>query len=285
MIDHFSYGLLTPAIAYAVSATGSFVGLMFAVRARSSVGAARWTWLPLSAVCLGGTAVWSMHFIAMMGFQVSGVALRYDAVLTVASGLLAVAAMGSALYLNTVRRTRASLLTGGAVAGAGIVGMHYIGMASIQMRGHLGHNPLHVVLAAVIALVAATVALWFALRLRGVLAIIAASLVMGVAVTCMHYTGMFGVHVTLEEAPGAAPLPGSTAAELLLPTVIGLFVFLLVCSLFLLLGEEEPAPRRATAAPDEDAVPALAPAEEAGGKDTGRYGGRHRSGRRRASRN
>ncbi len=269
MIDHFSYGFLTPGIAYAVSVIGSFVGLMFASRTRSSSGAARWTWLTLSAVCLGGTAVWSMHFIAMMGFRVSGTTIRYDVALTVASGLLAVAVMGLALYMTTTRRTRGSLLAGGAVAGTGIVAMHYMGMASINMRGHLGHEPLYVVLAAVIALVAATVALWFALRLRGVPATLAASLVMGIAVTCMHYTGMFGVHVTVEESPGTAPLRGSTAPELLLPLVTGLFVFLLVCSLLLMLGVEDSGSRRARPAAAEEPEPSEESAEA--------YAARHRS--------
>ncbi|NYH52036.1 NO-binding membrane sensor protein with MHYT domain [Nocardiopsis arvandica] len=252
MIDHFTQGPLTPAVAYAVSVIGSFVGLVFAVRARRTAGAVRWAWLVLSAACIGGTAVWSMHFIAMMGFQVSGTALRYDIVLTVASGLLAVVVTGAALYLAITRRTRGSLLAGGAIAGSGIVAMHYMGMASINMRGHMGHDPLFVVLAVVIALVAATVALWFALRLQGSLATLAASLVMGVAVTCMHYTGMFGVHVTLEESPSPAPLPGSTTSELLLPLVIGLFVFLMVCSLLLMLDVSDPRSGGEASAGDGD---------------------------------
>lgn len=275
MVDHFSHGFLTPGIAYTVSVIGSFVGLMFASRARSSSGTARWTWLSLSAVCLGGTAVWSMHFIAMMGFQVSGTSIRYDVLLTVASGLLAIAVMGLALYLTTTRRTKGSLLAGGAIAGTGIVAMHYMGMASINMRGHLGHEPLYVVLAAVIALVAATASLWFALRLRGMPAILAASLIMGVAVTCMHYTGMLGVHVTVDESPSTAPLPGSTAPELLLPLVTGLFVFLLVCSLLLMLGVEDSGSRRARSA--SAAEPEPAPEPGPGAKDAGRYTARHRS--------
>ncbi|WP_150251755.1 MHYT domain-containing protein [Nocardiopsis deserti] len=271
MIDHFTQGPLTPAIAYAVSVTGSFVGLMFAARARRTTGAPHWTWLSLSAVCLGGTAVWSMHFIAMMGFEVSGTAIRYDPVLTMASGLLAVLVMGVALHLTINLRTTWSLLAGGAIAGTGIVAMHYMGMASINMRGHMGHDPLYVVLAAVIALVAATVALWFALRLRGVLAILAASAVMAVAVCCMHYTGMFGVHVTMDEAAGAGPVPGSTGADLLLPLVIGQFVFLLACSLLLMLGVDDTGAGRDRAARFEE-DPSAPPEESAEA-----YAARHRS--------
>lgn len=238
MIDHFNTGLLTPVGAYAVSVIGSFIGLMFARRLRTATGAARWWWLALSAICLGGTAIWSMHFIAMLGFQVHGTPIRYDAGLTIASGLLAIFVMSVALFLMSTRPNTTRLLISGVIAGSGIVSMHYIGMASMHMHAEMHHDPLFVALATVIALVAATVALWFSWRLRGTLSILVAALVMGVAVSAMHYTGMFGVDVTLTERTTDA-LAGSTGVELLLPLVVGLFVFLLVCSLLLMLGVDD----------------------------------------------
>ena len=264
MIDHFAYGFLTPAIAYTVSVIGSFVGLMFAARARNALGVARWTWLTLSAVCLGGTAVWSMHFIAMLGFQVSGASIRYDTVLTVASGLLAIVVMGVALYMTINRRTRGALLLGGAIAGLGVVSMHYMGMASINMHGEMHHDPLYVGLAGVIAVVAATVALWFSLRLEGVPATLAASLIMGVAVSSMHYTGMIGVDVTMHSESHATQVEGAAASELLLPLVIGLFVFLMVCSLLLMLGVDDTGTRRSSSKADRAVSPARAPREDGG---------------------
>ncbi|GAA0982915.1 MULTISPECIES: MHYT domain-containing protein [Nocardiopsidaceae] len=276
MVEHFTHGALTPAVAYAVSVIGSFVGLMFAARARNARGAGRATWLVFSALCLGGTAVWSMHFIAMLGFHVPGLAIRYDATLTVASGLLAVLAMGLAQYLTVIRRGTGWLLAGGAIAGSGIVAMHYLGMASINMHGHLGHDPLFVGLAGAVALLAATAALWFTQRLRGVVSILLASLVMGIAVTSMHYTGMFGVHVTVDDARNPGAVPGSTAPELLLPLVVGLFVFLLVCSLLLMLGVDDSEPRRGARTARHDGEPAPVPALPGG--ERGRYTARHSTG-------
>ena len=272
MIDHFAYGFLTPAIAYAVSVIGAFVGLMFTARARNAFGVARWTWLTLSAVCIGGTAVWSMHFIAMLGFQVSGASIRYDTALTVASGLLAIAVMGVALYMTINRRTRGALLLGGAIAGLGIVSMHYMGMASINMHGEMHHDPLYVGLAGVIAVVAATVALWFSLRLEGVPATLAASLIMGVAVSSMHYTGMIGVDVTMHSESHATQIEGAAASELLLPLVIGLFVFLMVCSLLLMLGVDDTGTRRPSRAAGR-----AAPSTPASQEGDERYDPRHRS--------
>ncbi|MFL1378184.1 MULTISPECIES: MHYT domain-containing protein [unclassified Nocardiopsis] len=267
MVDHFTYGPWTPGIAYAVSVIGSFIGLMAATRARAAAGRlVRMQWLAVSAVCLGGTAVWSMHFIAMMGFRVSGAPIRYDTALTLASGITAVLVMGVALYLTIRRGTTGWLLLSGAIAGSGIVAMHYMGMASMNLHGELHHDPVFVVAATAIALAAATAALWFAQRVAGLPAITLASLLMGVAVSCMHYTGMFGISATVSAEHHTSSPDGATSSELLLPLVVGLFVLLLVCSLFLMLGVED-TPRRREAEP--------APAPEQGNAESGEYSPRH----------
>lgn len=242
MLDHLAQDWLTPAIAFAVSVIGSFLGLSFASRARRTKGLVRWQWLTLASLALGGMAVWSMHFIAMMGFSPPGTAIRYDAALTVVSGVIAIVVMAVALTLTIVRRTTAWLLLGGFIAGTGVIAMHYLGMYSMNVHGEIHHDPLYVALACAIALVAATVSLWFASRLRGFAAITAASVAMAVAVTTMHYTGMMGVHFTEPHFSRHSPPPGASATDLVLPMLAGLFVFLLICSLFLLLGVEEERP-------------------------------------------
>ncbi|MDT0329038.1 MHYT domain-containing protein [Nocardiopsis lambiniae] len=252
--DVFGQDWLTPAIALTVSAIGSFLGLSFAYRARRTTGLARWQWTGLAALSLGGMAVWSMHFIAMMGFRLSGTAIRYDPTLTIASGVIAIVVMGGALVLTLHKRTGPWLLFSGLLLGSGVLAMHYIGVASMNVHGELHQDPRHVIASCVIALIAATVALWFASRLRGVVPIIGASLLMGVAVTSMHYTGMAGVHVEAPDFTRYGAPEGSTVPDLLLPMIVVLFVFLLVCSLFLLLGVEEErvdyARRPGHAAPD-----------------------------------
>jgi Bacterial signalling protein N terminal repeat len=63
-------------------------------------------------------------------------------------------------------------------------------MAAMRMPGRITCNPGLLIISVVIAIVAATAALWAAVRLRGLLTTLAASLVMGVAVSGMHYMGM-----------------------------------------------------------------------------------------------
>lgn len=272
MLDHLAQDWLTPSIAFAVSVIGSFLGLSFASRARRTSGLVRWQWLSLASLSLGGVAVWSMHFIAMMGFSPPGTAIRYDTALTVVSGVIAIAVMAVALTLTIRGRTTPRLLLGGLISGTGIIAMHYLGMLSMNVHGQIHHDPLYVALACVIALVAATASLWFASRLRGLPAITAASVAMAVAVTTMHYTGMTGVHFTQPRFSRHSPPDGSSAPDLVLPLLAGLFVFMLICSLFLLLGVEEERPDYSRRAP--------APAAPASGSEpeepaAGEYVPRH----------
>jgi NO-binding membrane sensor protein with MHYT domain len=72
-IHHFDHGLLTPAVSYVLSVLGSLLSLVCAVQLRSapSAGWRAW-WLSLAAVAIGGTGIWTMHFVAMLGFSVVG---------------------------------------------------------------------------------------------------------------------------------------------------------------------------------------------------------------------
>jgi hypothetical protein len=74
----------------------------------------------------------------------------------------------------------------------------------------------------VIAVIAGTAALWAALRLDTLWSTFIASLIMGVAVSGMHYTGMIALQV--HAAPGLAVSTSATAnaAAFLLPLILGL---------------------------------------------------------------
>src|SRR3954454_15722711 len=94
-IHHFDHGWITPTVSYVLSVLGSLLGLTCAVRLRAAQSRGERTlWLILAAVAIGGTAIWSMHFVAMMGFSVVGSPIRYDVGLTVASAIIAVLAVG-----------------------------------------------------------------------------------------------------------------------------------------------------------------------------------------------
>jgi NO-binding membrane sensor protein with MHYT domain len=239
-VNHFTHGLLTPVLAYVMSCMGSMLGLRLTAQAHASRGGTRARWLLGAAVSIGGTGIWVMHFIAMMGFDVEGTQIKYDVPLTVASAVVAIVVVGTGLFLVSYGRGRIlALLGGGLLTGLGVASMHYLGMYAMNMSAHVSYDRLVVALSVGIAVVAATVALWFTLRVKRPVWITGAALVMGVAVAGMHYTGMYAMRVTVDAAPGV--VAGADALDFLVPlmTVISLITLTMLLMVILSPSEEE----------------------------------------------
>ncbi|MGI5188237.1 MHYT domain-containing protein [Promicromonospora sp. CA-289599] len=239
VIDHFTFGIVTPLLAYAISCTGAATGLACTSRARAASGGTRATWLVFGAIALGGTGIWVMHFVAMLGFSASGVTIRYNIPETLLSAAIAIVVVGAGLFITELgKRKLPAMLVGGALAGAGVAAMHYMGMEAMEMSAEVVYNPVYVTASIVIAVVAATAALWCTVHIRGTLATIVATLVMGLAVTGMHYTGMAGVSVInpINNVPA-----GASTMQLLVPLVMAVSVvtFLLILGIGLWPTEDE----------------------------------------------
>jgi NO-binding membrane sensor protein with MHYT domain len=229
-IDHFTYGSVTPVLAYAMSVLGSLLGLTCTAQARAARTTGRRAWfLGLAAWAIGGTGIWVMHFIAMIGFGVDGSEIRYDVPITTASAIIAIGVVAVGLAVAGFGKPHPlKIIIGGVFAGLGVASMHYTGMAAMRFHGNVVYDDLLVAASIAIAVVAATVALWFTVTVRKTGAIIASALVMGVAVSGMHYTAMFAMTVHLDDSGSA--LTGSTPFGLLLPIV--LLVIFVIMGLF-----------------------------------------------------
>jgi NO-binding membrane sensor protein with MHYT domain len=202
-IEHFTYGALTPVLSYTLSVLGSLLGLICTVRARAMPdGGRRARWLLLAAWAIGGTGIWVMHFMAMLGFSVDhgDVPIRYDVATTVASWITAIVAVGIGLFI--VGFGRVSLLKiviAGVFTGCGVAAMHYTGMAAMRMPADVSYDRTLFIASVVIAIVASSVALWFTVTLRRGAVLFVAALIMGVAVNGMHFTGMYAMRVTEDD--------------------------------------------------------------------------------------
>ena len=196
-VHNFSYGLLNPVLGYLMSCLGAFIGLRCVTRARAYAGARRALWLVLAAVSLGATGIWAMHFIAMLGFTISGQTILYNVPLTIASMAVSVVVVAIGLFIVGFSRTESALplLTGGVIIGLGVASMHYLGMDAMSIPEMMRYNIPLVVLSVLIAVAAGTAALWAGLKVRGIWSTLTAALIFGVAVTGMHYTGMAAMHV------------------------------------------------------------------------------------------
>jgi NO-binding membrane sensor protein with MHYT domain len=225
-VDGFSYGLVTPLVAYLMACLGGALGLRCTTRSVLLARSWRPGWLALGSAAIG-SGIWTMHFIAMMGFTVEGTPIRYDKPLTFASLAIAIVMVGVGIFIVGYRGARGTaLFTGGTITGLGIASMHYLGMAGMRLDGELEYNTVTVGASVVIAMAAATAALWAAGQVRGLLWSVGASLVMGLAVTGMHYTGMAALDVHLHGTAG--PVAGESPAALLAPMLVGPLAFLVL---------------------------------------------------------
>ncbi|MEU1351747.1 MHYT domain-containing protein [Streptomyces sp. NPDC005776] len=256
-LDHATFGWLTPLLSYAMACIGAALGLSCTVRALDTTGRSRRNWLITAASAIG-SGIWTMHFVAMLGFGVYGTDIRYNVPLTFLSLLGAMVVVGGGVFAVGYSRDRTrALLLGGFATGLGVASMHYLGMAALRLHGTIHYDPLRVVLSVVIAVIAATAALWAALNIRSTRAVALASLVMGAAVSSMHYTGMLAV--TVQVKPSGTALPGATAMQFIFPLAVGLGSYLFLTSAFVALSPT--APERAAYAHAEHAQsPAGAPA-------------------------
>jgi NO-binding membrane sensor protein with MHYT domain len=198
-VHHFTFGAFNPIAAYLIALLGSFLGLLSTGRARSARSRGRRNrWLIIAAFSIGGAAIWLMHFTAMLGFDVPQSPVRYSPVLTVISLGLAVIAVGIGLMVvGHGRRSMVKTVIAGTLTGIGVLAMHYTGMAGMHVSGRIHFRPGLVVASAVIAIVAATAALWFAVSVKGVAPMAGAAAIMGLAICGMHYTGMAAMSVEL----------------------------------------------------------------------------------------
>lgn len=239
VIDHFTFGIMTPLLAYAISCTGAATGLACTSRARAATGGSRAAWLVFGAIAIGGTGIWVMHFVAILGFSATGVEIRYNIPETLLSAAIAIVVVGAGLFITELgKRKLPAMIIGGTLAGAGVAAMHYMGMEAMEMSAEVVYDPVYVIASVVVAVVAATAALWCTVHIRGTLATIVATLVMGLAVTGMHYTGMAGVSVInpVDRVPA-----GASTMQLLVPLVMAVSVvtFLLILGIGLWPTEEE----------------------------------------------
>ena len=224
-----SYNEVLVACSIIIAVLASYTALNMASRVSSASGRAAVLWLIGGSIAMG-FGIWSMHFIGMLAFRLP-IELGYDVPLSLLSLVIAIACSAFALYLvcqDTLPLRR--LLSGGLLMGLGVASMHYIGMEALLMHPYIFYIPWLVVLSVVIAIVASTAALWLAFRLReetkrATFGRIGASLVMGCAITGMHYTGMAASKFPIDSFCGAANSGIDTKWLAVLVIIVSLAVF------------------------------------------------------------
>ncbi|HUQ76951.1 MAG TPA: MHYT domain-containing protein [Burkholderiales bacterium] len=190
MPKDFNFGLVF--LSYLVAVTASHVTLLLAARVRDP-HAVNWKLWVVSGGFAMGIGIWSMHFVATLALKLP-IRVLYDLSLTALSWVFAIGACSAAfIVLRRLTGKHREFLLPGALIGIGIASMHYTGDASMRLSPGIRYDPLLFVASVLIAIGAATAALWIAFHLarqRAVFTNFGAALVMGAAVVGMHFTAV-----------------------------------------------------------------------------------------------
>ena len=225
-------------ISLCVAILASYTALDLTGRIATARGRSVYLWIGGGALAMG-FGVWSMHFIGMLALELP-ITLGYDLGLTLWSLLVAILSSGFALWLVSQPRLPAlQLLFGALIMGAGISAMHYSGMAALRMQPGIDYDPTLFSLSLLIAVGASAAALSIAFRLRKQmpyvrLARAGASIIMGLAIVGMHYTGMAAANFPQGSFCGAAfdGLSGKGLDTLVLVSSLAVLVIALLTSIF-----------------------------------------------------
>lgn len=172
--------------------------------------------IALAAVALGG-GIWAMHFVAMLGLKLP-ILFYYDAAITLVSALCAILIVGAALILlHFAPRTPVTIGSAGAIVGVGVLVMHYIGMAGLELCRAI-YTPLGVVLSSIAAIGLCMLAFWIAYGQRSNRNIVIGTVCFAVAVCSVHFLAMAGTNFVAE--PSASDFGPSMSNETLALGVI-----------------------------------------------------------------
>lgn len=226
-----SYSMTLVFLSYFISAMVSYTALDLGARLHYAKGRGRVFWLCAGAVSMG-LGIWAMHFVAMLALHLP-IAVQYDNLIVFFSIVLAVLSSALTLWIvseQSMSKTRVAI--GSVAIGAGIAGMHYTGMAAMMMNAIIRYDWLWFIVSIFVAILVSMVALILTFQLRSVDPVkglrrkIFAGLLMGAAITGMHYTGMYATTFIAHEYMTIAAISYDDSG--LIATMIGIVIVLIL---------------------------------------------------------
>jgi diguanylate cyclase len=234
------YSLWMVVLSIVIACCASYTSLSMNQRMQQNSFFHKSFWLLLASVAMG-LGIWSMHFIGMSAFMLP-VSMTYDLFLTIVSVFPAVFASYLAFYFANRKNTgHFPSIIAGLIMGAGISAMHYIGMAAMVMEVEHVYKPWVLFASVLIAVIVSYVALFIFSTLQkymgNQLIKIVTSILMGLAITSMHYTGMAAVVFYTEAGlhSGTHEMHRMDMPLFVVVVTIGIFVLLAISSLASLL--------------------------------------------------
>jgi NO-binding membrane sensor protein with MHYT domain len=223
-----AYSPLLVMASIAIAITASFTALRMTSNLRLMTAAQRKRRVAQGALALGG-GIWSMHFVGMLAVDMP-LSLAYAPLPTLGSALIAILVTGAALLsLHFGVRNKKRIAIAGVITGIGIVAMHYLGMSAISANCIVTYNPLGLIIAVTIGIAASIAAMELAYGQRTLKAAIAGAIVLGLAISAMHYSAMYFTIFSINTDVVATPVLSKDTLAL----IVALASFF-ICGLFLL---------------------------------------------------
>ena len=226
------------ALSILVAIQGCYVALGLALKVPSTSGMRRRLNLAAAAFSFA-ISIWSMHFVGMLALRLP-FRLDYLVLPTLLSFLLCVFVVGAAVFVASYALVwRHAIGLAALIMGSGIAVMHFIGMLALHHSAMMSHDPRFVAASFAVAIVAAFLGLRFAFLPRRRLPVALAAVLLGLAISGMHYVAMAGVTMMPFATRDASPAAVSSD---LLAVVVTLIAFA-VSAVFLLTLVPDHGPR------------------------------------------
>ena len=217
----------------------SIVAVNIFHRAIASQARTRLIWIAIAGAAIG-YGIWATHFIAMLAYE-PGVSTGYGIVLTALSlaTAMVLTSTGFGFAAGDIGPRRAAV--GGAIMGAGIASMHYLGMWALEVPGRVTWSPDLVFVSIALGMFFGYAALAIALGYKGRWGTLAAALFLTLAIVLHHFTAMGAVRIVPDPTQASGDL--SLSPAFLALAIAGVALSVLGMSLIGVLADRRLASR------------------------------------------
>jgi diguanylate cyclase (GGDEF)-like protein len=167
-------------------------------RAKATDGRARAMWTGTAGAATG-SGIWATHFIAMLAYE-PGTSIAYGIGLTSLSLIAAASVTAIGLGVAIYGRSRWNTPLGGAIVGGGVACMHYLGMAAVEIPGHVTWLFDYVLVSIAVGMLFGMWALKVAVRRDDMRTTLAAAALLTAAIVSHHFTAMGAVVIVADPA-------------------------------------------------------------------------------------
>jgi diguanylate cyclase (GGDEF)-like protein/PAS domain S-box-containing protein len=201
----------------------SYTAFSLLGRAIEAGARARIWWIGAGAFATG-SGVWATHFIAMIAFQ-PNMPVGYLLGPTLVSILIAILISGVGLAVSMMRSIGMPLL-GGAIIGAGIGAMHYVGMTALVVPGIVRYDTTFVVASLLIGIIGGGVAAVVGLRKFDGAHRLGAAILLTLGIVGLHFTGMAGASIMPDPT---VPVPEQAVSPIALAIAVTAVTLMVLC--------------------------------------------------------